>query len=313
MNYFINDDHLSNKVPQSYQKEPFLLEKLLFKLSKKWIAGYNIDDALRYALNANEKGLRCIINYLGEDLKNQDSIKKTVVEYKNLVIKMKDRGIKGSISIKPTQIGLSLDMNVCLDNLLEIIFIAKKNNIFIWIDMECFKNVESTLKIYQKVMEEISEIGIVLQSYLKRSYSDLVKLLANKPNIRLVKGAYYEKEKYAFKTKVEIDNNYIEMTNLLFLQRDNLRKNQIFAIATHDANLIQKSLDLFYLYDIKKEHLQFQFLKGIRDKLKVNLLSRGFNVYEYVPYGDNWLPYSLRRLRERKSNVILLLRSLIST
>src|SRR4030095_3450304 len=299
MNYFINDDHLSNKVPQSYQKEPFLLEKLLFRLSKKWIAGYNIDEALRYALNANEKGLRCIINYLGEDLKNQDSIKKTVVEYKNLVIKMKDSGITGSISIKPTQIGLSLDMNVCLDNLLEIIFIAKKNNIFIWIDMECFKNVESTLKIYQKVMEEISEIGIVLQSYLKRSYSDLVKLLANNPNIRLVKGAYHEKEKYAFKTKVEIDNNYIEMTKLLFLQRDNLRKNQIFAIATNDDILIQKSLVLFYLYDFKKEHLQFQFLKGIREKLKANLLSRGFNVYEYVPYGNNWLPYSLRRLRER--------------
>lgn len=91
-----------------------------------------------------------------------------------------------------------------------------------------------------------------------------------------------------------------------------LRENQIFAIATHDSNIIQKSLNLLFLYDFKKEHLQFQFLKGIREKLKINLLLKGFNVYEYVPYGRNWLPYSLRRLRERKSNVILLLRSLIS-
>lgn len=313
MNYFINDDHFSHKFPHSYHKEPFLLEKLLFRLSKKWIAGYNIDDALSYALNANKRGLGCIINYLGEDLKNQDSVKKTVIEYKKLIKKTIESGIEGSISIKPTQIGLSLDMNLCLDHLLEITSIAKKNNIFIWIDMESFKNVESTLTIYQKVREENHEIGIVLQSYLKRSYSDLLKLLAYQPNIRLVKGAYHEKEEYAFKTKVEIDTNYVEMAKLLLSQKDKLRENQIFAIATHDANIIQKSLDLFYLYNFKKEHLQFQFLKGIREKLKVNLLSKGFTVHEYIPYGENWLPYSVRRLRERKSNIILLLRSLIST
>jgi proline dehydrogenase len=179
--------------------------------------------------------------------------------------------------------------------------------------MESFKNVESTLTIYQKAREENHEIGIVLQSYLKRSYSDLIKLLAYQPNIRLVKGAYHEKEEYAFKTKVEIDTNYVEMAKLLLSQKDKLRENQIFALATHDANIIQKSLDLFYLYNFKKEHLQFQFLKGIREKLKVNLLSKEFTVHEYIPYGENWLPYSLRRLRERKSNIILLLRSLIST
>src|ERR687897_329266 len=126
MNYFINDDHFSHKFPHSYHKEPFLLEKLLFRLSKKWIAGYNIDDALSYALNANERGLGCIINYLGEDLKNQDSVKKTVIEYKKLIKKMIESGIEGSISIKPTQIGLSLDMNLCLDHFLEITSIAKK-------------------------------------------------------------------------------------------------------------------------------------------------------------------------------------------
>ena len=126
MNYFINDDHFSHTFPHSYHKEPFLLEKLLFRLSKKWIAGYTIDDALSYALTANERGLGCIINYLGEDLKNQDSIKKTVTEYKKLIKKMIESGIEGSISIKPTQIGLSVNMTFCLDHLLEITSIAKK-------------------------------------------------------------------------------------------------------------------------------------------------------------------------------------------
>jgi proline dehydrogenase len=168
MNFFINDDTFHNNFPHSYNKEPLLLEKLLFRLSKKWIAGYNMEDVLNYALNANERGLKCIINYLGEDLKNKDIVNKTVIEYKNLVKKMKERGIEGSISIKPTQIGLSLNMNFCLDQLLEITSIAKKNNIFIWIDMESFKNIESTLTIYQKVRKETNQIGIVLQSYSKK-------------------------------------------------------------------------------------------------------------------------------------------------
>jgi proline dehydrogenase len=312
MNFSIDEDHFSNKYPHSYYREPWLLEKLLFTLSKKWIAGYNMDAALNYALDANKRGLKCIINYLGEDLKNVEMVKNSVIEYKNLIKNMKICGIEGSISIKPTQLGLSLDLNFCIEQLLEITSIAKKNNIFLWIDMESFENVEPTIIIYKKVIEEIDQIGIVLQSNLKRSYSDLRKLLIYSPNIRLVKGAYHEKEIYAFQTKNEIDNNYIEMAKFLFSKKNDLRENQIFAIATHDSNIIQKSLDLFFLHDFKKDHLQFQFLKGIREKLKINLLLKGFNVYEYVPYGQNWLPYSLRRLRERKSNIILLMRSLIS-
>jgi proline dehydrogenase len=107
---------------------------------------------------------------LRRGLKNAEMVKNTVIEYKNLIKKMKVCGIEGSISIKPTQIGLSLDMNFCLDQLLELTSIAKKNNIFLWIDMESFENVEPTLTIYKKVIEEIDQIGIVLQSNLKRSY-----------------------------------------------------------------------------------------------------------------------------------------------
>ena len=313
MSFFFKDNYFYNKLSYSYHNEPFLLEKLLFRLAKNWIAGYSIDDALNYALDSNARGLKCIINYLGEDLKNAEMVKKTVIEYQNLINKMKVRGIEGSISIKPTQVGLSLDLNFCLNQLLEITSIAKKNNIFIWIDMESFEYVEPTLTIYQKAIEETKEIGIVLQSNLKRSYSDLIKLLIYCPNIRLVKGAYQEKEEYAYQTKLEIDNNYVEMAKLLFSKNDEMRDKHIFAIATHDSNIIQRSLDLFYLYRCKKEHLQFQFLKGIREKLKIKLLLKGFSVHEYVPYGKNWLPYSIRRLRERKSNIILLMRSLISS
>jgi len=311
MDYFNKENPFSN-VPHSHHATPFLLEKLLFKLSKKWISGYNINDVLNCALKANERGLKCIINYLGENFKNPDIVKNTVIEYKNLINKMRLKKIQGSVSIKPTQIGLSIDMNFCLNYLLEIISIAKKNQIFIWIDMESFETVDSTLSIYQKGFEETKEIGIVLQSYLKRSYSDLSNLLKYDANIRLVKGAYHENEDRAYQRKFEIDNNYLEMVRIL-LQNKNIRQNQIFAIATHDSNIIEKSINLFSISTLKKEHLQFQFLKGIREKLKMDLLNRGFIVEEYIPYGENWLPYSLRRLRERKSNILLLMRSLISS
>jgi proline dehydrogenase len=312
MDYLKKQNSIFN-LPFSYSTSPFLLEKFLFKLSKKWIAGYDIEEALNCAINANQRGFKSIINYLGEDLKNPEIVKNTVTEYKKLINKMKSKKIKGSISIKPTQIGLSIDVNYCLNNLLEIISIAKKNHIFIWIDMESFETVQSTLLIYQKVFEENNEIGIVLQSYLKRSYSDLTKLLKYDANVRLVKGAYHENEENAYQRKSEIDNNYLEMVKLLFFQNKDIRKNQIFAIATHDSNIIDKSLNLFSITNLTKEHLKFQFLKGIREKLKIDLLNRGFTIEEYIPYGDNWLPYSLRRIREKKSNILLLMRSLISS
>jgi proline dehydrogenase len=312
MDYFNKINLFSEFLLHSHSNTPFLLEKLLFKLSKKWIAGYNIDDALSYAINANERGLKCIINYLGEDLKKPEIVKNTVIEYSKLINTMRSKNVLGSVSIKPTQIGLSIDFNYCLNNLLEIISIAKKNNIFIWIDMESFETVKPTLSIYQKLFEENNEIGIVLQSYLKRSYSDLTILLKYDANIRLVKGAYHENEENAYQRKSEIDNNYLEMVKL-FLQNKNIRQNQIFAIATHDSNIIESSLNLFSLSELTKEHLHFQFLKGIREKLKMSLLDRGFTVDEYIPYGENWLPYSLRRLKEKKSNILLLMRSLISS
>ena len=306
----MRENHVFN-LSQSHSSNSFLFEKLLFKLSKKWIAGYNIDDALNYALNANERGIKSIINYLGEDFKNENYVKKTVIEYKNLIDRIRMANIQGSLSIKLTQIGLSIDTNFCSNQLMEIISCAKKNQIFIWIDMESFENVESTLSIYQNMLKETKGIGIVLQSYLKRSYSDMSKLLQYNANIRLVKGAYNEKEEHAFHRKSEIDDNYYEMLKLFF--NTDLIENQFFAIATHDSALIQKSLELFSNSNLKKETLHFQFLKGIREKLKIELLSKGFTVEEYIPYGENWLPYSMRRIKEKKSNIFLLMRSLISS
>jgi proline dehydrogenase len=149
---------------------------------------------------------------------------------------------------------------------------------------------------------------LVIQSYLRRSHSDLMHLVEHGANIRLVKGAYSQDRINAFQTKREIDNNF---SMLMRFMLDNLHPDEILAIATHDSKLVKEAISILKGREIKS--IQFQFLKGIRDELKRELVHKGFSVWEYAPYGERWFPYSARRIRERKRNIILLARSLIQS
>ena len=315
MPYFENTSwkESSEHPPHSHDYDPALLEKLLFKLAKRWIAGYSTDDALSYAKEANNRGIHCILNYLGEELSDAESVRKTIEEYILLLHAIKTQKLMASISVKPTQIGLSLGYDFCLKNFQQILDIASETKTFVWLDMESYKFVGSTISLYRQIIEQNNRVGIVLQSYLKRSYSDLIDLLEYNSNIRIVKGAYKESEDIAYQSKLQVDENYLKLVRILFSKDNEIKlENRVIAIATHDSKLIQMAIDLFYQSGIKKENLQFQFLKGIRDNLKMDLLGKGFRIYEYIPYGQNWLPYSIRRLKERKRNILLLLHSLLS-
>lgn len=309
----------NNSKNYSYENIPFshnfnhsLLDRFLFPLSKKWIAGFNREQALRYVKQTNQRGIRCILNYLGEDLTEKQRIIYTIKEYENLIGQIHLMALKGCISIKPSQTGLSLNYDFCLNNLKRIVKYAKEKKIFVWLDMESYKYVGSTILLYKELTKENNNVGIVIQSYLKRSISDLSDLLKYSPGIRIVKGAYKESDDVAFQSKSEIDKNFINLVKILFSQSNEFQKKDcIIAIATHDSKLIDSILNLFYQLNRDNINLEFQFLKGIRDKLKTELLKQGFSIFEYTPYGDNWLPYSLRRLKERKRNVFLLMRSLL--
>jgi len=299
--------------PYSHDYDPALLEKLLFRLAKKWIAGYSIDQVLSYAQKANDRGVYCILNYLGEDLTEVESVRKTIKEYISLLNAIKTQKLIASISVKPTQIGLTLGYDFCLKNLQQLLDVASRTKVFVWLDMESYKFVGSTIALYREIIGQNHEVGIVLQSYLKRSYSDLIDLLEYNSNIRIVKGAYKESEDIAYQSKLQVDENYLKLVGILFSQDNEIKfENRVIAIATHDSKLIERTICLFYESRLNKENLQFQFLKGIRDNLKMELLGRGFRIYEYVPYGQNWLPYSIRRIKERKRNILLLMRSLLS-
>jgi proline dehydrogenase len=194
-------------------------------------------------------------------------------------------------------VGLSISEKQCIENLDTIIEIALQSQSFVWIDMESSEYTDNTIKIYQNLFEKYERLGVAIQANLKRSQNDLELLLKKGSKIRLVKGAYHESVKNAYKTKHEVDKNYEKLMNTLFEQGNE------FAIATHDSKLIEKAIDLSKKYERKFE---FQMLKGIRDELKPILTKKGFLVSEYIPYGTNWLPYSIRRLRERKRNILLL-------
>ncbi|MBI5377133.1 MAG: proline dehydrogenase family protein [Thaumarchaeota archaeon] len=280
------------------------MEKILFGFAKQWIAGNTIDDALSAAQSSYKNGMGVIINRLGEYHTSKQIIEKTIDEYKSVMSSFRKWKVNGGISVKPTQIGLSRNMKECIQNFEILIKSAISSQTFVWIDMESSDHTDETIEIYQNLFSRYERLGIALQANLMRTEDDLVDLMTMGAKIRLVKGAYRENSKVAYKSKDEIDQNYLKLMGLLF------RKANEFGIATHDSAMIENAEKLSKKYERKFE---FQMLRGIRDDLKSELVKMGFSVSEYVPYGTNWLPYSIRRLKERKRNILLLGSSFIQS
>jgi proline dehydrogenase len=276
------------------------MERLIFRVAKKWVAGYGADEAVSAALDSNMRGLSAILNFLGEYTTDSKVVDQTVNEYLLLMDLMHSKKVRGCISVKPSQLGLAIDYGMCLQNFVKLSTRARKLEQFLWIDMESAKFTEDTIAIYLEVYKQNDMVGVAIQSYLRRSGSDILHLIEHGGKVRLVKGAYHEIEKYAFSTKEEVDANYVNLMKIL------IGAGTYFAIATHDSNMIEQAIGLS-----NNARFEIQLLMGIRDELKVDLVKRNFAVAEYIPYGSQWLPYSVRRIRERKRNLLLLARSLI--
>jgi len=280
------------------------MEKFLFKFAKQWIAGDSIDDALKSAQEAYKNGRHAIINKLGEYHKTNGQIEKTILEYEQIITSFRNWNVRGAISVKPTQIGMSITKKICLTSFERLIESASKSNIFVWIDMESSEHTDDTIELYYDLFSRYERLGMAIQANLKRSYDDVRDLIQQGAKIRLVKGAYRENSKIAYKTRNEVDQNFQTIMEFLFTNANE------FGIATHDSKLINSATLLSKKY-LKK--FEFQLLKGVRDELKPLLVKQGFVVSDYIPYGTNWLPYSIRRLHERKRNILLLGSSFIQS
>lgn len=270
-------------------------------MAGRWISGITVGDAIRDAKRVNASGERVMINCLGEGFRDKASVDKDRSIYIDLIKAMHREGIVGCIAVKPTQLGLSISYRMFVKNYADIIAAAHASGIFVWTDMEEPEYVDSTIKAYLDIIKKYDNAGICIQARLRRSFDD-VKLISKKGGtIRLVKGAYGTKRGVTYMSGRGTDSDYIRCMDYMF------RHCRSLMVATHDKRLIDAALDMQRRH---RRKLMFAMLKGIRPKLAARLAGTGQEVYIYLPFGESWLKYSLRRIKELE-HVTLLLRSMV--
>ncbi len=272
----------------------------LIRFARQWIAGETLDEAVMRAKKENSEGFGVIINFLGEHVSDKAEAGENVEENLKLLAALENESVTASISIKLTQLGLLIDKDICRSNVEKIAGSASSKGIFVWIDMENSPYTEDTIEIYLDILNKYGNTGIAIQANLKRSENDVKRLAAEGGIIRLVKGAYGEKKEIAFQRRSEVTVNFSKLMGYLFY------KSAFFAIATHDDRLINEAIEVNKAH---KKRIEFQMLMGVREELKRKMVSKGFNVVDYIPYGKMWIPYTTRRLKERKRNILLIMRS----
>lgn len=271
--------------------------------ARKWIGGTTVSDALGAAAKLNAVGEKVIINYLGEELTDKAKVSKTVRTYIEIIRRMKSESINGCIAVKPTQLGLNISYSEFESNYEKIVEYAERMGIFVWMDMEDYITIDRSIKAYLHVLKKRRNAGICIQSKLLRSYQDIRRISKHRGIIRLVKGAYASHYGITYMKKTGVDNNYLKCMNYLF------KSGSKFMVATHDDKMIGQARRLEAR---AHRRTMFGMLKGIRPSLARALIAEHEDVYIYVPFGEEWLEYSLRRLKELEHSM-LILRSLISS
>ena len=273
----------------------------LIRFARQWIAGVTLDEAVERVKKENNSGIGAIINFLGEHVRDKAEARRNMEENLKILQEIESKKIRAALSIKLTQLGLLIDKNLCSSNVENIVSSASSNNIFVWIDMENSPFTEDTIDIYLDIIKKFRNTGIAIQANLRRSESDVKKIAVAGGIIRLVKGAYSEKKELAYQERSEVAINFSKLMGYLFY------KSTFLAIATHDELLINEAIEANKAH---QRRIEFQMLMGVRDELKNRLVKQGFAVADYVPYGKTWFPYTTRRLRERKRNILLIFRSI---
>ncbi len=279
------------------------INRILLKFARQWVAGEDAAAAIRRARERNALGIGALINFLGEHLTDQREIERTVSEYHTLLELMDRTGVRGSASVKPSQLGIRLGGRYWMHQVERLLERCSRTGRFLWFDMENHRDTQETLDVYMELKPTYKELGICLQAYLKRTLDDVERLRGVEGVVRLVKGAYNEPSSIAYKDRASVSENYSLILRRLFEGR------MQFAVATHDESLVSEAISL---NGQEKLPIEFQFLLGVRNDLKTQVLRIGYPVVEYIPYGTEWLAYSYRRIREKRSNLILLLRSFLS-
>jgi len=273
-------------------------------LIKRFIAGEDLETALRITRQLNQEGFLVALDYLGEDTHRVEDAEYAAEQYITLLEQIHKSGVNSCISIKLTQLGLDLGDTIARRNLEKVLAAARELNNFVWVDMESSKHTQAILDLFCELYPHYPHSGTVLQSYLYRTPQDLERLIALGARIRLVKGAYAEPKEVAYPDKRSVDRQFKIQMELL------LKKGNEPAIATHDTRLISHAKRYAAELGLGKTQLEFQLLYGISRELQKRLVAEGYRTLIYVPYGEQWYPYFSRRLAERPANLYFILRSL---
>ncbi|HSE34412.1 MAG TPA: proline dehydrogenase family protein [Pyrinomonadaceae bacterium] len=276
------------------------------KLTTRFVAGENIDDVVQYIRAINAEGCSASFDHLNESVGRPDEAEKEVSEYLRILARIEETGIDSNVSIKLTQFGLGLDPEVAYKNARRIVEDAHRRGNFVRVDMEDSAVTQVTIDIFKRLRAEfgLNDVGIVLQSYLRRTFADAEDLIKLPARIRLCKGAYNESPEVAFPDKKDVDENYVRVMKVL------LSSETYHGIATHDPKMIDATIDFASREGIGKDKFEFQMLYGIRRDLQRQLAHDGYNMRIYVPYGKHWYPYFMRRLAERPANIWFVLKNL---
>ena len=277
---------------------PYFPKKFIWIFSRAYISGVTMADAMRVSRELNALGIKVTLDVLGEFITSLDEAEANKQEYLDLIDETHKNGIDGNYSLKPTSFGLLLDKEECYRIMREIVAKAASYNNFCRIDMEYSPCTDLEIELYRRLHAEFPRnVGLVLQAYLKRTYSDLEKMLdMNTPeiptNYRLCKGIYVEPAEISYKKYEEINKHYLEDLEFMF-------RNKIFVgIATHDKPLIEGAYELIKKYNVPKNMYEFQMLYGVTPKLRQSIVDAGHDMRVYVPFGEKWFSYSTRRLKE---------------
>lgn len=281
--------------------------------AKKWglklgagkvVAGTDINSMMKSVKELNAEGIGATIDNLGEFVYSREEALEAKANVLETLEAIQQHGVAAHMSIKLTQVGLDVDYNFCLENMKEIAGAAANYAIFVNIDMEDYSHLQPTLNILHELLKDFDNVGTVIQSYLYRSEKDLESL--ENVRLRLVKGAYKEISEVSYQSKQDIDNNYLKLIKIR-LQQDGFT-----SIATHDHVIIHEVKKFAKENNIPRDRFEFQMLYGFRTEMQKELAQEGYTFTTYVPFGQDWYGYYMRRLAERPQNINLALKSLVS-
>ena len=292
---------------------PFLARRLprmrfVQKASRRFMPGEEPEAALREGAKLQEKGAPTLVTLLGENVDDRAAAGEVADAYLDLQGKIEARGLDMELSVKPTQFGLDLGMDVCVENMRRVLDAVGSG--VVWIDMESSAYVDPTLELYRTLKESHDDVGLCLQSYLYRTPDDVEALLPLKPAIRLVKGAYMEPESVAYPEKADVDRAYLDITERLLDARKEGTAGRV-GVGTHDTAIIRAAAALARERGLGAGDWEVEMLFGIAVREQERLLEEGVPLRVLISYGEHWFPWYMRRLAERPANVWFVLKQMV--